>query len=49
MTIAMSAVVQGILAALGGLAFVSLVMALVVVGARAAARRVLGDDDGSSP
>jgi hypothetical protein len=34
--------------ALGGLAFVSLVLALFVVLARFAAKRLLGDDDGSS-
>ena len=42
------AVVTGLLVSLGGLAFVSLVLAFFVVLARFVARRVLGDDDGSS-
>jgi hypothetical protein len=40
--------VREFLWALGGLAFVSLVLALFVVLARFAAKRLLGDDDGSS-
>jgi hypothetical protein len=40
--------VQALLVSLAGLGFVCLVMALFVVIARFAARRVLGDDDGSS-
>ena len=38
----------GLLVSLAGLAFVCLVLVVFVVGARFAARRVLGDDDGSS-
>ena len=41
-------VIREFLWALGGLAFVSLVLALFVVLARFAAKRLLGDDDGSS-
>jgi hypothetical protein len=40
--------VPELLVALAGLGFVSLVLALFVVVARFLARRVLGDDDGSS-
>ncbi len=39
---------MALLYSLGGLAFVSLLMALFVVIARFVARRVLDDDDGSS-
>ena len=39
---------EALLISLAGVGFVSLVMALFVVIARFAARRVLGDDDGSS-
>ena len=42
------ALVQEFLTALGGLGFVSLVLAVFVVIARFLARRLLGDDDGSS-
>jgi len=42
------AILQEFLYALGGLAFVSLVLAVFVVIARFLARRLLGDDDGSS-
>ena len=42
------ALVQEILVALGGLAFVSLVLAIFVLVARFLAPRVLGKDDGSS-
>jgi len=42
------AVVRELLVALGGLGFVSLVLAVFVVVARFLARRILGDDDGSS-
>jgi hypothetical protein len=42
------ALVQEFLMALGGLGFVSLVLAVFVVIARFLARRLLGDDDGSS-
>ena len=42
------ALVREFLYALGGLAFVSLVLAVFVVVARFLARRILGDDDGSS-
>ena len=42
------ALVQEILVALGGLAFVSLVLAIFVLVARFLAPRVLGRDDGSS-
>jgi len=41
-------VIREFLWALGGLAFVSLVLALFVVLARFAAKHLLGDDDGSS-
>jgi len=40
--------VQELLMALAGLGFVSLVLAVFVVVARFLARRILGDDDGSS-
>jgi hypothetical protein len=40
--------IQELLYALGGLAFVSLVLAVFVVLARFAAKRLLGRDDGSS-
>jgi hypothetical protein len=40
--------VTELLYALGGVAFVSLVLAIFVLIARFAARRLLGDDDGSS-
>jgi hypothetical protein len=43
-----SGVIREFLWALGGLAFVSLVLALFVVLARFAAKHLLGDDDGSS-
>lgn len=43
------AVIRELLVALGGLGFVSLVLAVFVVVARFLARRVLGNDDGSSP
>ena len=39
---------EALLVSLAGLGFVSLVLALFVLIARFAARRVLGDDDGSS-
>jgi hypothetical protein len=42
------AVVRELLVALGGLGFVSLVLAVFVLVARFLARRILGDDDGSS-
>ena len=42
-------VVRELLVAMAGLGFVSLVLAVFVVAARFLARRVLGDDDGSSP
>ena len=42
------ALVQELLISLGGLVFVSLVLALFVVLAKFAARRVLDEDDGSS-
>ena len=42
------AVVRELLVALGGLGFVSLVLAVFVLVARLLARRILGDDDGSS-
>jgi len=42
------AVVRELLVALGGLGFVSLVLAIFVLVARFLARRILGDDDGSS-
>lgn len=42
------ALVTGLLVSLAGLAFVCLVLAVFVVLARFLARRVLGDDDGSS-
>jgi hypothetical protein len=42
------ALVQEILVALGGLAFVSLLLAIFVLVARFLAPRVLGKDDGSS-
>jgi hypothetical protein len=42
------ALITGLLVSLGGLAFVCLVMAIFVLIARFAARRLLGDDDGSS-
>ena len=41
-------VIREFLVALAGLGFVSLVLALFVVIARFAARRLLSDDDGSS-
>ena len=41
-------VVRELLVALAGLGFVSLVLAVFVVVARFLARRILGDDDGSS-
>jgi hypothetical protein len=44
----MDAMLQALLFALGGLAFVSLVLALFVVLARFTARRVLDEHDGSS-
>ena len=44
----MLGVVQELLVALAGLGFVSLVLAVFVVVARFLARRILGDDDGSS-
>jgi hypothetical protein len=40
--------VREFLVALGGLGFVSLVLAIFVLIARFLARRILGDDDGSS-
>jgi hypothetical protein len=40
--------VREFLVALAGLGFVSLVLAIFVVIARFAAKRLLGDDDGSS-
>jgi hypothetical protein len=42
------ALVQEVLVALGGLAFVSLLLAIFVLVARFLAPRVLGKDDGSS-
>ena len=39
---------EALLVSLAGLGFVSLVLALFVLIARFAARRLLGDDDGSS-
>ncbi len=42
------ALVQEILVALGGLAFVSLLLAIFVLIARFLAPRLLGKDDGSS-
>jgi hypothetical protein len=42
------ALIREFLMALGGLAFVSLVLAIFVVVAQFVARRVLGDEDGSS-
>ena len=42
-------VVRELLVALAGLGFVSLVLAVFVIVARFVARRVLADDDGSSP
>ena len=39
---------EALLVSLAGLGFVSLVLALFVLIARFAARRILGDDDGSS-
>ena len=42
------ALVQEVLVALGGLAFVSLVLAIFVLIARFLAPRLLGKDDGSS-
>jgi hypothetical protein len=41
-------VVRELLVALAGLGFVSLVLAVFVVLARFFAKRILGDDDGSS-
>jgi hypothetical protein len=43
------ALVQEFLVALAGLGFVSAVTAVFVVVARFVARRVLDDDDGSTP
>jgi hypothetical protein len=40
--------VPELLVALGGVAFVSLVLAVFVLVARFLAKRILGDDDGSS-
>jgi len=42
------ALITGLLVSLGGVAFVSLVLAFFVVLARFLAKRILGDDDGSS-
>ena len=42
------AVIRELLVALGGLGFVSLVLAVFVIVARFVARRLLADDDGSS-
>ena len=42
------ALFTGLFVSLAGLAFVCLVLAVFVVVARFVARRVLGDDDGSS-
>ena len=45
---ALFGVLQELLVALGGLGFVSLVLAVFVIIARFAAKRLLGKDDGSS-